>query len=158
MKKNKMICGVLVLLLVCFLSTGCKKQVKELYCVKKTNKNFEVYGDITTAVRTEFDMNGKKPKKSNVDIVIDVNKIETTPEKMNTFASGLKESLCGSNKIIPERDCNPVVEGTAVKFKSKGDFNEYFVNYTDDEVLDDMKKFLEEHEGMTCDVTTGEYK
>ena len=150
MKKNKMLIGVLLLCLVCIISTGCKKKGILLECERTSNEGIEVYGDISSKVSIEFDPKGEKPKKADIVLTIDVNKIETTDEKMKTISEKLQQGLCGKDKTIPDRDCKPVVEGNKITFKSNGLFNDYFINYTGEEKLDEMKEFLEQHEGMAC--------
>ena len=155
MKKN-ILMGIIICLLV-LLTTGCKRVVTKLDCTRTSDEGIEVYGELKTTMHTIFDDKGNRPKNSELEIVVDLNRTkDLTDEKIKVIVEKLKSSLCGDESYVKETDCNPTISGSKITFKTTGRFNDIMYTYTGEERIKDMQKFLEDHEKMTCEVSKGE--
>ena len=78
---NKRVCyGLVLLFVVGLLFTGCiTNKGKKLECTKTSNEGLELYGEATINTAVVFDGKGKV-KSTNVELIADINKIESSEE------------------------------------------------------------------------------
>jgi hypothetical protein len=151
---KKMLVNILLLFIVGMVITGCdgkEKAEKTLKCTKTSNSGMEVAGEATINATIGFDKNDK-PKKANLEVIVNVDKIEVTEEKMKSLESHFKDAICGSEGYIPGDKCESSINGNKIVFNGKGDFNDIWYNYNGEEKIEEYKEFLESHEEMTCSI------